>query len=651
MRQANNFIGADPRDVLKSYWGYDSFRPLQEEIISSVLSRHDTLALMPTGGGKSITFQVPALIFEGITIVVTPLISLMKDQVDNLRAHDVPATFIHSGLSRREAELAIDKCRYGKVKLLYLSPEKLQSPSWETTVRQFDVSLIVVDEAHCISQWGYDFRPSYLKIGILRKIFPQAPIMALTASATKAVADDICEKLSFHDNAQRFSLSFERHNISYIVRPTTDKIGEMCRILHNTSGTGIVYVRSRKRTTELAQALIAEGISADAYHAGLSPEEKNERQNRWKNDETRIIVATTAFGMGIDKPDVRTVIHYDIPSSLEEYYQEAGRAGRDGKPSFAILLTNNYDRATLTRRVTDAYPPKDFIRKVYTLTGAFLDVAVGTGYTRLFEFDLRKFCQIYKLDAAPTHRALNILTQAGYIEYNDDSSSQARVMMIMNREELYSLALPDDVDKILTVLLRTCAGLFADYVYFSEASIAMKLNMTQEQVYKGLLMLAKMHVLHYVPRRTCPYVLYTTAREEERHIIIPRTVYEDRIQQMTHRIEAMRRFAFLQEQCRVEILLDYFGQKAEHPCGQCDYCRNIKEIKGETVKAVLSPEAALASLQELFASRSSITLPEIITALGGNTETRRNAIIEAIRLLADDGKLSLDGITVALTPQ
>ena len=311
-----NDIYTSPEEVLKEYWGYDSFRPMQKEIISSVLSGCDTLALMPTGGGKSITFQVPALIFDGLTIVVTPLISLMKDQVDNLRANDIPATYLHSGLSYHEAQLAIDKCIYGKVKLLYVSPEKLQSPTWDTTVRQFKVSLIVVDEAHCISQWGYDFRPSYLKISKLRDLFPQIPIIALTASATKAVADDICNKLGFRENSRQFSLSFERHNISYIVRHATDKIGEMCHILENVQGTGIVYVRSRKKTTELAQTLIDAGISADAYHAGLSPEDKNDRQNRWKSGETRIIVATTAFGMGIDKPDVRIVVHYDVPSSL-----------------------------------------------------------------------------------------------------------------------------------------------------------------------------------------------------------------------------------------------------------------------------------------------------------------------------------------------
>ena len=644
----NDFTGINPRQILKEYWGYDSFRPMQEEIISSVLSGCDTLALMPTGGGKSITFQVPALIFEGLTIVVTPLISLMKDQVDNLRAHDVPATFIHSGLTRREAELAIDKCRYGKVKLLYLSPEKLQSPTWEVTVRQFNVSLIVVDEAHCISQWGYDLRPSYLKIGLLRKIFPEVPVMALTASATKNVADDICSQLGFKPGAKRFSLSFERHNISYIVRRTTDKMSEMCHILENVPGTGIVYVRSRKRTTELAQALIAEGISADAYHAGLSPEDKNDRQNKWKSGETRIIVATTAFGMGIDKPDVRIVVHYDIPSSLEEYYQEAGRAGRDGKPSFAVMLVNNYDKATLSRRVSDSYPPKEFIRKTYTQVGAFLDVAVGGGYNHVYEFDIQKYCKLFEQKASHVQRALSILSQSGYLEYNDDSASQGRVMMIMTREELYSLSLPKDVDNILMLLLRTCAGLFADYVYISESSMATRLKMTQEQVYKGLLMLSKMHVLHYVPRRTCPYILYTTSREEDKYLIIPKSVYEDRIAQMTQRIESIKRFAFSQDRCRVEIMLEYFGQKVEQPCGKCDYCRTIKQIKENTVAPVMPSAAVYEHIKKVIPEGGVMNLSQLVATFCITSEAQREAIIEAIRKLADEGKLKIEGINISV---
>lgn len=637
---------ATPLQVLRDYWGYDSFRPMQEEIIASVLNGHDTLALMPTGGGKSITFQVPALLLDGLTIVVTPLISLMKDQVDNLRARDVPAVFIHSGLTLRETELAVDKCRLGKAKLLYVSPEMLQSPTWESTARNFDIRLIVVDEAHCISQWGYDFRPSYMKICSLRKMFPDAPVLALTASATPEVADDICHRLEFRPESQRFSLSFERQNISYIVRRATDKTAEMVHILGNSPGTAIVYVRSRRRTTELVQQLTEAGISAEAYHAGLDPEIKNERQNRWKNDITRVMVATTAFGMGIDKPDVRTVIHYDIPSSLEEYYQEAGRAGRDGNPSFAVLLTSGSDKAILAQRITDSYPPRDFILHTYTLVGAFLDVAVGGGYNHVYEFDCEKFCRMNSLKPTPVLRALSILSQAGYIEYNDDSGAQARIMILMTREELYSVSLPPEVDKLFTLILRTYTGLFADYVNISEASLAMKLNMTQEDVYKGLLMLSRMHVLHYIPRRTCPYILYTTSREEERHMLIPRSVYEDRIKQMSTRIDAMKRFAFTDNGCRVNIMLEYFGQKAGHACGKCDLCRTEKTVKGELPEIKLNTENILEQLKEIIPEESPMPIKEILHALGAKTESQRDAIIKVLRSLANEEKIIIHGITV-----
>ena len=378
-------------EILNEYWGYDSFRPCQEDIITSVLNGNDTLGLLPTGGGKSITFQVPAVVLDGLTIVVTPLISLMKDQVDNLRQYGIKATYLHSGLTKSEHRLAIDRCRLGKVKLLYLSPEKLQSKSLIDQIRLMDIKLIVVDEAHCISQWGYDFRPSYLNIKEIRKIFPFAPILALTASATPDVVKDIMEKLEFRQQ-NIFSRSFSRDNLSYIVRDGEYKEGQLIKILKSTSGSAIVYVRSRRRTREIAEVLYKEGISADFYHAGLVAEDKNDKQNKWKSDQTRVMVATNAFGMGIDKPNVRTVIHYDLPSSLEEYYQEAGRAGRDGKPAYAVLLTAKYDNATLSRRISEKFPDKDFIKRVYELLGNFLEVAVGSGYGQIYEFNFNLFC-------------------------------------------------------------------------------------------------------------------------------------------------------------------------------------------------------------------------------------------------------------------
>ena len=428
-----------PLSILKQYWGYDAFRPMQREIIDSVLDGHDTLGLLPTGGGKSITFQVPALLLPGLTIVVTPLISLMKDQVDNLKNRDIRAVYFHSGLTRREANLGLTRCRLGKVKLVYVSPERLQNDNFIAELRSMDVSLIVVDEAHCISQWGYDFRPSYLKVAKLREITGEhVPILALTASATPEVTADIMRSLRFRE-PRVFARSFTRENLSYIVRYADFKEETLLRVLNATSGCAIVYVRSRRRCREIAQLLTREGISADYYHAGLAPEDKELRQNAWKNDHIRVIVATNAFGMGIDKPDVRTVVHYDLPSSLEEYYQEAGRAGRDGKESFAVVIASSRDKATLSRRLSESFPEKDFISHVYELAGNFLNVAVGDGYGQLYEFSLENFCHTYSLPPIPTQSALHLLSRAGYIEYIEETTSTSRLMIIMKKEELYGL--------------------------------------------------------------------------------------------------------------------------------------------------------------------------------------------------------------------
>lgn len=620
-----------PADILKRYWGYDSFRELQLRIIESILAGNDTLGLLPTGGGKSITFQVPALMLPGLTLVVTPLISLMKDQVDNLRRLNIKATAVHSGLSLREQRLAYDRCRLGKLKLLYLSPEKLQSTTFIEELRSWNVSLIVVDEAHCISQWGYDFRPSYLKIAALRKLFPSTPVLALTASATPDVAEDIMTQLQFRSR-NVFAKSFSRDNISYIVRYTDNKAEMLLRIMRNTSGTAIIYARSRRRTKEIADFLNASGISAEYYHAGLSAEEKNEKQNQWKDNKVRVMVATNAFGMGIDKPDVRTVVHIDLPSSLEEYYQEAGRAGRDGLPSFAVVVTTPAsDKGTLTRRLNESFPTKETIRKVYEHVCNFLEVAVGYGYNNLYEFNFVLFCERFKFKPAEARSALAILTRAGYIEYVDEVATQSRVMVIMNKRELYDLTLDSATDSVFQFILRTYTGLFADYVNISEGLIASHLQLTPEQVYQSLLTLARQHAIHYVPRRTTPYIFFPTSRELPKHLIFTKDVYELQRERLERRLKAMKQFVFDTDRCRVATMLRYFGESPKNDCGMCDVCRSHKN------RQPVECEPLRRSIIYLAGQSSSPTIDHIASQTGAKPEQ----IIDLVRELMDEGELRM----------
>ena len=569
---------AEPHYILRKYWGYEDFRPLQEDIITSVLAGRDTLGLLPTGGGKSLTFQVPSMLLPGLTLVVTPLISLMKDQVDNLRDRGIKATYFHAGLTRAEQKLGMDRCRLGKIKILYVSPEKLRSEPFTAQLRQMNVSLIVVDEAHCISQWGYDFRPSYLKIGELRSHFPEVPVLALTASATPEVVDDIMDKLLFRER-NVYAKSFARDNLSYIVRNDFDKERQLLRVLGNTVGSAVVYVRSRRRTREIADMLVSSGISADYYHAGLAPEDKNEKQARWKGDEVRVMVATNAFGMGIDKPDVRVVVHFDLPGSLEEYYQEAGRAGRDGKPAFAVLLTAKTDKARLTRMVTDAFPDKELIRRVYEMAGNFVNVAVGSGYDKVFEFNFDLFVKTYDLPPLPARSAMHLLTQAGYFEFIEEVTMQSRVMIIAYKDELYDVRLDDEGDRIFNILLRSYTGLFADFVYVNESLIARRADVDEQKVYETFLALSRMKILQYIPRKTTPYLYYTTSRELPKYVVMPTAVYEDQRRRLEKRIEAMKKFAFAVDECRVSLMLRYFGEKSVSPCGKCDVCRERKHVR------------------------------------------------------------------------
>ncbi len=622
---------AEPHYILRKYWGYEDFRPLQEDIITSVLAGRDTLGLLPTGGGKSLTFQVPSMLLPGLTLVVTPLISLMKDQVDNLRDRGIKATYFHAGLTRAEQKLGMDRCRLGKIKILYVSPEKLRSEPFTAQLRQMNVSLIVVDEAHCISQWGYDFRPSYLKIGELRSHFPEVPVLALTASATPEVVDDIMDKLLFRER-NVYAKSFARDNLSYIVRNDFDKERQLLRVLGNTVGSAVVYVRSRRRTREIADMLVSSGISADYYHAGLAPEDKNEKQARWKGDEVRVMVATNAFGMGIDKPDVRVVVHFDLPGSLEEYYQEAGRAGRDGKPAFAVLLTAKTDKARLTRMVTDAFPDKELIRRVYEMAGNFVNVAVGSGYDKVFEFNFDLFVKTYDLPPLPARSAMHLLTQAGYFEFIEEVTMQSRVMIIAYKDELYDVRLDDEGDRIFNILLRSYTGLFADFVYVNESLIARRADVDEQKVYETFLALSRMKILQYIPRKTTPYLYYTTSRELPKYVVMPTAVYEDQRRRLEKRIEAMKKFAFAVDECRVSLMLRYFGEKSVSPCGKCDVCRERKHVRINS----LSREELESSVMYMVSQE-----PRTVEYLVRELSWRRDDVIECVRRLVKRGKLCI----------
>jgi len=567
----------DIHSILEQYWGYASFRPMQEEVIRSVMDRRDTLALMPTGGGKSITFQVPAMAQDGICIVVTPLIALMKDQVENLKKLKIKAVAVYSGLTQREIDIELTNCIYGGYKFLYVSPERLGTDIFRARVSEMKVNLIAVDEAHCISQWGYDFRPSYLEIANFRELLPNAPVLALTATATPDVVKDIQTQLRFA-KPNVLQTSFERKNLVYLVRHVEDKQNYLLKTLGRFPGSGIIYVRNRKKTRETAQFLQRNGVSADFYHAGLNNETRSERQDRWKEDYCRVMVATNAFGMGIDKPDVRFVIHLDPPDTLEAYFQEAGRAGRDLQTSYAVLLYEKSDRAKLEQRLRVSFPEPDMIRRVYHALSNYLQVPLGGGRDIPLDFSLERFAATYKLEILSAHHALKLMEREGYIQYDEDPQTAAKVHFLVLRDDLYKFQVSnEDFDQFIKLLLRSYTGFFSEYVSIDEAMLAKNAKVSIDVIYEYLKQLDKMKIIDYIPRRNQSVITYLRERIDEKFLTISNANYKVRKNIMEEHIAAVIRYAESVDKCRSAMLLEYFGEKNAKPCEQCDYCIRHRE--------------------------------------------------------------------------
>ena len=624
--------------ILKQYWGYDRFRGIQEDIIDSISKNKDTLGLMPTGGGKSITFQVPALAKEGMCLVITPLIALMKDQVQNLKKRGIKALAIYSGMSRQDIIITLENCIFGNYKFLYISPERLDTEIFRTKLRKMHISMITVDESHCISQWGYDFRPAYLKIAEIRELLPDVPVLALTATATPEVVKDIQARLHFrHKNV--FRMSFERNNLAYIVRKTENKTAELLHILRSMPGSAIVYVRNRRRTKEITELLNNEHITADFYHAGLDDATKDIRQHRWQSGENRVMVATNAFGMGIDKPDVRIVIHMDLPDSIEAYFQEAGRAGRDGQKAYAVILYAKSDKTTLHKRIPDTFPEKEYIRDVYEHLQYYYQMAMGDGLDCVREFNIEDFCRKFKYFPVPVDSALRILTQAGYLEYTAEQDSTSRILFTIRRDELYRLReMGEDMDRLIQAVLRSYTGVFTDYTYINEDSLAIRTGLTRQQIYEMLVHLAKLRIVSYIPHKKTPYIIYTRERVEAQRIHISPEVYEHRKARYETRINAMLDYVTNDTVCRSRMLLDYFGERNEHNCGQCDTCISLRSKS--KVSEQPDRETLCAKVCGIL-SRESLTPAGLLKQLPMDKEL----LTEILHWLSDEGKIiAVDGI-------
>ena len=615
--------------ILKQYWGYDQFRELQGDIIQSIAAGRDTLGLMPTGGGKSLTFQVPTMAMEGICIVVTPLIALMKDQVENLKKRGIAAAAIFSGMTTNDIMLTLDNSVFGAYKFLYVSPERLATPIFMEKIKQATVCMIAVDESHCISQWGYDFRPSYLRIADIRELLPNVPVLALTATATPEVVDDIQKQLHFRE-PNLFQKSFHRSNLAYVIRTVENKDENLLKILNNVPGTSVVYVRNRKKTKEIADFLIQNGIPAENFHAGLKNETKDAKQARWKSGETRVIVSTNAFGMGIDKAEVRTVVHLDLPDSVEAYFQEAGRAGRDEKKAYAVLLYNNGDAVKMRKRVADTFPGKEMVRKVYEALGNYYEIGVGSGLDNVFAYDIADFCTRFKLPILISYNCLKILQQAGYIELTDEQDSSSRVLFTVNKDDLYKTKQTAEQDRLIHILLRSYTGLFTDLAAINEDILAKRLEWTRDKVYEQLIGLAKEHIIQYIPRKKTPFLTFTHERLETDRVVLGKEAYDDRRDRYIARVKSVLDYAQEENVCRSQVLLSYFGEKDTKPCGKCDIClkRKETELSNDDFETIQQTIRQILNNEELT-----------INALVRKVPFKEPKVLKVIRFMMDNGQL------------
>ena len=625
------------REILKQYWGYDDFRGIQREIIESIGAGRDTLGLMPTGGGKSITFQVPALAGEGLCIVVTPLIALMKDQVANLRFRGIKAAAIYSGMKTSDVIKALENCIFGDYKFLYISPERLSSELFLTKIKRVNVQFLTIDEAHCISQWGHDFRPAYRRIGELRSLFPNVPVLALTATATPEVVKDIQQQLGFKEE-NCYSMSFERKNLVYVVRNTENKAKELLHILDKVKGSAIVYTQNRQKTKEVCDFLVSQGITAEFYHAGLDPEVKDMREEAWKSGKARVMVSTNAFGMGIDKPDVRLVVHIDLPSSIEAYFQEAGRAGRDGNLAYAVALFGRADKQAVSRRLNDNYPPQEFIREIYDEVCYYYSMALGDGLNCTFEFSLSDFCKKYHRPLHQTDSALRLLTRMGYIEYVEEMEYASRVRFIVDKDALFHFrGLPAEYELLINALLRNYSGLFTDYAFIDERYLSRVTKLSRHRMYEILVSLTNKRIVSYAPSKKCPIITFTRHRVLGNELRFEREVYDERKAMFGERLNAMMHYATNDNVCRSASLLAYFGEKRAAECGRCDVCMSKRNAGADASSSAREALIALLSdgAQHRVAELDALSLP-------------RETMSRLLRELCDEEVVTIQGEKIKL---